>query len=118
MATAAGLPITRGGVFYALAMAGSAISGGEGALGLLLAGGQARRLDELRVLRAAQLGDPDLLAGGLLCGFIFVGDAVGDGDRWVLDIHGSIAGSVVDVGGKIRLRQRADVPPWNDTCGK
>ena len=93
---------------YALAMAGSAISGGEGALGLLLVGGQARRLDELRVLRAAQLGGPDLLAVGLLWWFLFVGDAVGDGDRWVLDIHGSIAGSVVDVGGEIRLQRRAE----------
>ena len=80
-------------------------------MGLLLVGGQARRLDELRVLRAAQLGDPDLLAGGLLWWVLFVGDAVGDGDRWVLDIHGSIAGSVVDLGGEIRFPRRADVSP-------
>ena len=43
---------------YALAMAGSALSGGEGALGLLLVGWVALRQLQPVVLRQAQPGDP------------------------------------------------------------
>jgi len=68
VATAAGLPITRGGAGDALGLAGSDGSGGDGAVGLLLVGLGSPGLGQLRLLRGAQLSDPAVLVRGLCWG--------------------------------------------------